>query len=120
MSRPDWCACVFGVALVLSFAAALHRPAHAATIVVSGGCSLIDAITAANTDSSTGGCSAGSGADRLVLNTDVNLTAVDNNVPDANGLPVITTEIVIAGSARRIRRATGSPPLSDLPCCQQR
>jgi len=32
----------------------------AATIGVGGGCTLVDAIAAANTDTVTGGCSAGS------------------------------------------------------------
>jgi hypothetical protein len=43
-------------------------PATAAQIDVGiGGCTLVDAITAANTDTATGGCSAGNGADTIVL-----------------------------------------------------
>ena len=34
---------------------------HAASIAVDSSCSLTDAITAANTDTATGGCIAGSG-----------------------------------------------------------
>ena len=35
---------------------------HAASITVNASCSLSDAITAANTDTATGGCAAGNGA----------------------------------------------------------
>ena len=38
--------------------------ALAATITVDGTCTLADAITAANTDTATGSCSAGSGSNR--------------------------------------------------------
>jgi hypothetical protein len=41
-------------------------PVQAATIAVGGSCSLVDAITAANTDTATGGCVAGSGADTIL------------------------------------------------------
>jgi hypothetical protein len=42
-------------------------PVQAATIAVGGACTLVDVITAANTDTATGGCAAGSGADTIVL-----------------------------------------------------
>ena len=45
----------------------------AAVIRVDEGCSLHDAITAANTDSATGGCPAGAGADTIYLSGDVTL-----------------------------------------------
>ena len=40
-----------------------NLPAHSATIVVWVGCTLADAIDAANTDAPAGGCPAGSEAD---------------------------------------------------------
>jgi hypothetical protein len=66
-------------------------PGWAATINVDGTtCTLADAITAANTDTATGGCPAGSGADTLVLPafSTLTLTAVDNSTYGDNGLPV--------------------------------
>ena len=53
-----------GVVLLLTL---VHGQGLAATIYVTGACTLIDAITAANTDTATGGCPAGSGADTIVL-----------------------------------------------------
>ena len=40
---------------------------HAADITVNDTCSLKNAITAADTDTATGGCAAGSGADTITL-----------------------------------------------------
>ena len=61
---------------------------HAASITVNDSCSLVDAITAANTDTATGGCAAGSGADTITLTSDV-------EVPD--GPLRVTSEITIDG-----------------------
>src|SRR5262249_35103123 len=73
-----------------------QMPALAATIQVNGTCTLVDAITAANTDTATGGCPTGSGADTIVLpaNSTIMLTSVNNC---ANGLPQITSTITIEG-----------------------
>ena len=57
-------------------------------IEVNSTCSLADAITAANTDTATGGCPAGSGADTIELTENVTLTAL---------LPQITSEITLEG-----------------------
>ena len=54
-----------------------------------GACTLRDAITAANTDTATNGCTAGSGADTITLA--VNITLVQ-------ALPFITSEITIEGA----------------------
>jgi uncharacterized protein DUF1566 len=64
------------------------RPVRAADIIVSStsgatggpGCTLRDAITAANTDAASGGCPAGSGADTIILTAGATytLTLVDN------------------------------------------
>lgn len=70
------------------------------------GCTLCDAITAANTDSATGGCSAGSGADAtvLVINATITLTVVDNATHGANVLPLVTFVITIQGNGTTIER----------------
>ncbi len=70
---------------------------HAASITVdksadgdtNGSCSLADAIAAANTDTATNGCTAGSGADTITLG--VNITLDD-------WLPDITSDITIEGA----------------------
>ena len=70
---------------------------HAASITVdksanedaNGTCSLADAIAAANTDTATNGCTAGSGADTITLG--VNITLDD-------WLPDITSDITIEGA----------------------
>lgn len=54
-----------------------------------GSCTLWDAITAANTDTATNGCPAGSGADTITLAVNITLSA---------DLPKITTEITIEGA----------------------
>ena len=65
------------------------RPAYAAAITVDGTtCTLVDAITAANTDTATGGCPAGSGADTLTITADVTLDAA---------LPAISSDMTIQG-----------------------
>ena len=66
---------------------------RAASITVSESCSLQDAITAANTDTATGGCAAGSGADRITVSEDVTLSAL---------LPTISTDIAIDGTSYSI------------------
>lgn len=53
-----WRRSLGGIALLCALGQA---PALAATIDVGGGCTLVDAITAANNDTTTGGCAAGSG-----------------------------------------------------------
>ena len=70
---------------------------HAASITVdksanedaNGTCLLVDAIAAANTDTATNGCTAGSGADTITLG--VNITLDD-------WLPDITSDITIEGA----------------------
>ena len=87
-------------------------PLLAAVIVVGGSCTLVDAITAANTDSATGGCPAGSGADEIELTGDVSLTEVDNTIDGPNGLPSVISEMIIrsdGGTLRFIDRESSSP-----------
>lgn len=79
---PDWrhwpvklVAALAAVALLLALNGA---QAQAATITVDGAtCTLVDAIDAANSDTATGGCPAGSGADTIELQTNVTLTTVN-------------------------------------------
>ena len=82
---------------------------QAAEISVTGACGLVDAITAANTDTATGGCSAGeAGSDTLVLevNATYTLTDYNNSVGGQghNGLPAIQSTIVISGHGATIER----------------
>ena len=86
-------------------------PALAATIAVGGPCTLVDAITAANTDAATGGCPAGQGADTIVLpaGSTQTLTGVDNETYGPTGLPVIRSTITIAGQGSTIVRDSGAP-----------
>jgi Dockerin type I domain len=97
-----------GIALLMALGAA---PAPAATIPVGGACTLVAAITAANTDTATGGCPAGHGADTILLppGSTQTLTAVDNTAYGATGLPVITSTITIAGQGSTIARADSAP-----------
>ena len=83
-------------------------PLVPAEIVVEGECTLVDAMTAANTDAPTGSCPAGDpGEDTLVLTTDVVLTEVNN---EENGLPTVTSEIRIEGGGHSVRRDSLAPP----------
>ncbi|MGH8582446.1 MAG: choice-of-anchor Q domain-containing protein [Gammaproteobacteria bacterium] len=74
---------------------------------------MVNAITAANTDSAAGGCSAGSDADTITLsvNSVQTLTTVDNSgsLLGETGLPRITSQITIEGNGSTIMRATGAP-----------
>lgn len=77
------------IALIALFGAGMTQ---AAAIYVDGvACQLSDAITAANTDSSVFGCSAGAGADTLILLRDIKL--------QAGALPRVTSDITIEYSA---------------------
>ena len=97
-----------GVALMLALG---QGPALAATIPVGGSCTLVNAITAANTDSATGGCPAGGGADTIVLpiGSTQTLTEINNNTYGLTGLPVISSVITVEGQGSTIRRDSGAP-----------
>lgn len=91
-------------ALVSALMLELTTGAHAATIVVDGTtCILPDAITSANDDVATGGCSAGSGDDVLDLDiggSPFNLTAA---------LPAIISNVTINANGSTIQRDPGAP-----------
>ena len=89
-----------------------QAPALAATIAVDGtSYTLIDAITAANDDASTGGCAAGNEVDTLVLpaGSTHTLTAINSTYYRPTGLPLVTSRITIAGHGSTITRDPNAP-----------
>ena len=82
------------VMLALLFIVLPAAPVIAASITVSGNCSLAEAIDNANDDAAThSDCVAGSGADTITLSADITLTAA---------LPAITSDITIEGGGYTI------------------
>ncbi|MCA9127265.1 MAG: DUF11 domain-containing protein, partial [Planctomycetales bacterium] len=83
-----------------------------ATINVAGACTLIDAISSANSDTAIAGCTAGSGADTIALqaNSTHTFTTINNGTTGEgdNGLPVISSNITIEGNGSTIRRDTNA------------
>ena len=75
------------------FALALAQPAFAADITVNATCSISDAIKAAENDTATGGCAAGSGADTITLSQNATLT---------EDPPEFRTDITIEGAGYSI------------------
>jgi CSLREA domain-containing protein len=88
--------------------------AQASTIAVTStsggsggpGCTLRDAITAANLNAPVGGCPGGVGADVIELAPEASyiFSVADNTIGGANALPVITTDITINGHRALIAR----------------
>ncbi|MGH8478886.1 MAG: hypothetical protein ACREXK_04755 [Gammaproteobacteria bacterium] len=101
-----WRRSLGGIALLCALGQA---PALAATINVGGGCTLIDAITAANTDAAAGGCIAGNGADTLVLVAGSTHTLTAAYDGGGNGLPEVTSVITIDGNGSTIARDPSAP-----------
>ncbi len=89
MNRPPVIFTVFAYALILLIAPI----SQAADIELNEDCTLVDAITAANTDEAVGGCPAGDVADTISLSGDITLTAA---------LPHITSEFTIEGEDFKI------------------
>ncbi|MEZ5464213.1 MAG: choice-of-anchor Q domain-containing protein [Lysobacteraceae bacterium] len=84
-----------GIFLFPLLIATASAPLSAATINVSpGGCTLHDAIRAANADASRGDCSAGSGIDTIIL-------------PDGHAVVVGGTALATINSPMTIRTASG-------------
>lgn len=97
---------VLAIALALSGGAA-----NAATINVSGGCTLVNAINNANTDTDTDGagkCPTGAGPDtlKLIANATYTLTARNNTIAGPNGLPVVSSVITVNGNGAAIQRSS--------------
>lgn len=103
--------------LVLSPSPVLAATINVATtdpaINADGQCSLSEAIVNANDDVAThADCPAGSGADTITLASATYTLMVSNNLTGgANGLPVITSMIIIEGNGATIERSTtgGTP-----------
>ena len=91
-----------GAAALLLALSSIQAPlAFADTITVDGTvCTLADAITAANTDTATGDCPKGNGADVLNVTNDITLNTA---------LPAITTDITIEGNGHTIQRDGAAP-----------
>ena len=83
----------FVLILILPLLFSSAQTVNAASITVGGTCSLRNAITAANTNSSTGGCAGGSGSDVIRLT---------GNVTVSSQLPDITTTMTIDGDGYTI------------------
>jgi hypothetical protein len=86
--------------LVAAIALALSGSAGAARITVDGAkCTLVDAITAANTDQTTGRCRrAGAGtADTLNLTGALYTVTGNGDLIRQNGLPIVTSVITVNG-----------------------
>ena len=79
---------VAGAALLFTLYGA--SPLQAASLTVDGSCTLADAITAVNSDTATGNCAAGSGADTITLTANVTLGAA---------LPAVTSAVTIEGNS---------------------
>jgi hypothetical protein len=103
--QRQWKRSLSAIALLLAVGQA---PALAATITVTGGCTLVDAIKAANTDLAAGGCPAGSGADVIELTANVELIVVDNSTDGPNGLPSVTSPLTLNGNNHTLQRSTVS------------
>jgi len=83
----NWKLAILGLVALLT-----ATPAWARQIEVGGAgntCTLAAAITAANTDSASGGCIAGAGADTIMLKTSVSLS---------QALPPLTSTLTIDGN----------------------
>jgi hypothetical protein len=100
--QRQWRLPLAGIALLLALE---QPPGLAATIPVGGACTLVEAIMAANTDTATSGCPAGSGADTIMLpaGSIQTLTEVNNDTYGPTGLPVISSATTIEGQGRRLR-----------------
>lgn len=108
---------MFGLTIAASHvSAAVIQVAPSAITGSANGCSLVDAINAANTDTAVGACPAGtSGGNTIQLSAGTyTLTQPDNYWYGPNGLPPISSNITIVGnpSGSIIERSTasGTPP----------
>ena len=96
-------------ALISALLLELAGGAQAATIAVDGTvCTLADAITAANTDTVSGGCTAGSGDDVL----DLDIAGSPFNL--TNALPAIISNVTINANGATIQRDPGAADFAVL------
>ncbi len=100
--------------LIFTFINTEPQPVYALNITVDGTtCTLTDAILAANSGLTIGGCTGSGGADTIILNTDVTLTTADttNSIQRDGtyaGLPEITTDITIQAGTNMLIERDGS------------
>lgn len=108
--RRRWGGTLAAIALSLALGATTAR---AATITVGGACTLTDAIVAANTDATAGGCAAGADGDTIVLpaGSTHTFSASADGTFGPTALPRVTSEITIAGNGSTLRR---DPTAADL------
>ena len=105
--QRQWRRSIGGIALLCALGQA---PALAATIAVDGPtCNLVDAIIAANTDTATGGCTAGNGADTLVLANSSIHTLTSVSYTGLTGLPAVSSTITISGNGSTVQRDGTAP-----------
>ena len=89
------------------FAATITVDDSTSTVANNGACSLREAIINANNGNQSGStdCTAGGGVtDTILLDVNITLTVVDNTLDGNNGLPSITTPIIIGGQGNTIER----------------
>lgn len=76
-------------------------------------CKLRDAIAAANTSALIGGCNGSSGEPFTIVlanSATYTLTVIDNgSITNTNGLPIITSNIIISGTGATIKRDNTAP-----------
>jgi hypothetical protein len=109
--RPTRCALAVALALATSVATAIEIRVNAGDVTVTEdkSCSIQEAITAANTDTAVDTCPAGNGPDIIVLpgNSQFTLQNIDNQDQQGNnGLPIITSNIIIRGHNAIIKRSS--------------
>lgn len=88
------------IACVIFFSVTPGGTAQAATFTVGTAAELITAINDANLTPVS---------DTIILTRNITLTGVDNNTVGPNGLPVITTPIIIEGAGFNIQRNNAAP-----------
>ena len=90
-------------ALISALLLELSTISHAANIPVDGVvCTFNDAIIAANTDTATGGCVAGSGNDDLILPANGNL--------DLSATATVTSVVTVLGNQSTLQPDPNNPP----------
>ena len=100
-----WLACLAFTLAAPDVQANIIQVAASAVGPGGSGCSLVDAINAANSNTATGGCPAGddktNGGDVILLAAGTyKIASADNDWYGPNGLPVITSKITIVGDPK--------------------
>ncbi len=101
-----WAWALPAAALLLALAAGQAQAAAITVDRTGSGCTLDDAITAANTDMATGSCPAGSGPDTINFQNANTTYSLDTNYGAA--LPDVTTVVTIQGNGTTTLDAEGA------------